>query len=85
MMRLILTLWLATATLGVASYLVRYNVVQLPDSASVPAPVATEEAVAPPAATEDAVAPPAATEDLIVPSAATEDRVAPPAATEEQR
>jgi cytochrome b561 len=54
-MRLTLALWIITASLGIVSYLVRYNVINIGDTI-VPAPAATEEAGQPsePAATEEA-------------------------------
>ncbi|MEP7291062.1 MAG: hypothetical protein ABI835_04730, partial [Chloroflexota bacterium] len=59
-MRLTLTLWLLTATLGVISYLTRYNLIPaVTISVNVAAPVATEE-FAPGATTADA---PIATEE----------------------
>lgn len=42
-MRLTLALWLITATFGVVSYLIRYDVLSLPSSADSIQPVATEE------------------------------------------
>ena len=66
-MRLTLLLWIVTASLGIFSYVTRYNVISL--ASNVPAPAATEEA-APPAATDEAqiaeteeVPPPAETEE----------------------
>ena len=74
-MRFTLLLWLITASLGIISYVTRYNVITL--AASVPAPVATQEAV-PPASTEEAQ-PPVVTEE----AEATEEAAASPAETEE--
>jgi uncharacterized membrane protein YozB (DUF420 family) len=78
-MRFTLLLWLITASLGIISYLVRYNVVTL--ASNVPAPVATQE-VAPPASTE-AIPLPAVTEEAVMPPTATEETTASPAETEE--
>ncbi len=90
-MRITLVLWLATATLGVVTYLIRYEV--LPNSilgGAVPAPVATEE-MATPEATDDMIAPaateematPEATDTLIAPVTTEEAQMAAPFATEE--
>ena len=76
-MRFTLLLWIITASLGIISYLVRYNVVTL--ASNVPPPVATPEA-APPASTEE-VESPVATEEAVTPPEATEEAV--PAETEE--
>jgi uncharacterized membrane protein YozB (DUF420 family) len=60
-MRLTLLLWILTASLGIVTYLTRYNVIVLPGT-QVVEPVQTPEAVPPPAATEDVPAP-ASTEE----------------------
>ena len=52
MMRLVLFLWIITASLGIVTYLTRYNVLTLPGT-TVTSPVSTPEAVPMPAATED--------------------------------
>ncbi len=69
MMRLTLTLWLLTTSLGILTYLTRYNVITVPGS-SVSEPVVTPE-VAPPAATEPVEAP-AETPEVPAPAATEE-------------
>lgn len=69
-MRLTIVLWLITATFGVVSYLIRYEVLSLPTSADTIEPVVTEE----PEATEEVIVTeeaepteePAATEEVVV-------------------
>ena len=51
-MRLVLFLWIITASLGIVTYLARYNVLTLPGS-TVSAPASTPEVMPMPAATED--------------------------------
>ena len=51
-MRLTLLLWILTASLGIVTYLTRYNVIVLPGT-QVVEPVQTPEAVPPPAETEE--------------------------------
>lgn len=82
-MRLTLALWLATALLGIFTYLVRYNV--LPTAANNAAPVVTEEPVATPeAAPAGAETPaPAATEDAAPAGAETPAPEATPEVTAE--
>src|SRR5690606_25645979 len=60
-MRLTLLLWILTASLGIITYLTRYNVIMLPGT-SVADPVQTPESVPPPAETEE-VPEPASTEE----------------------
>jgi uncharacterized membrane protein YozB (DUF420 family) len=90
-MRVALTLWLATAALGILTYLIRYEVI--PNTVlggSVPAPVATEDIPAPesteelatPEATND-IAAPEATEPLETPEATQDIPIPAPAATDE--
>jgi hypothetical protein len=55
-MRLSLALWLITASFGVASYLVRYNVIPTPAGGGAPAPISTPEVDAP-IETPDVIAP----------------------------
>lgn len=82
-MRITLTLWLATALLGIVTYLIRYEVIPntvLGGGANVPAPAATED-IPTPEATEDVLVTPEATDEIIVPEATEE--MAAPEATEE--
>jgi uncharacterized membrane protein YozB (DUF420 family) len=60
-MRLTLLLWILTASLGIITYLTRYNVIVLPGT-SVADPIQTPESVPPPAETEE-VPEPASTEE----------------------
>lgn len=74
-MRLALALWLATAALGIMTYLIRYNVIPNPVlGGPVPVPVATEE-ISTPEPTDEP--------DLIAPEATDESEIPPPEATEE--
>jgi uncharacterized membrane protein YozB (DUF420 family) len=61
LMRLTLLLWLITASLGIVTYLTRYNVIALPGTQVAP-PVQTPETVPPPGKTEEVPAP-ASTEE----------------------
>ena len=74
-MRLTLVLWLVTATFGVLSYLIRYDVLSLPSSAASIEPVVTEE----PAPIETEEAEPVETEE----AEPVETEEAEPAETEE--
>lgn len=60
-MRLTLLLWILTASLGIITYLTRYNVIVLPGT-SVADPIQTPESVPPPTETEE-VPEPASTEE----------------------
>lgn len=65
-MRLTLALWLITATIGIVTYLVRYNVIPAPQlGTTAPAPVFTPEVIAP-ETTAEATDPPAATQEIEV-------------------
>lgn len=80
-MRITLALWLATAALGIVTYLIRYEI--LPNShlgGQVPPPMATEDVPAP-VATDDLT--PEATDDVPTPGATDEAQMAAPVATDE--
>ncbi len=53
-MRLTLVLWLITATFGVFSYLIRYDVLTIPSGAETVEPIATEEPQVAPESTDEA-------------------------------
>jgi len=78
-MRLTLALWLITATFGVVSYLIRYDVLTLASSADTIEPVVTEEPAVTPEVTDEPVmteeAEPMETEDVSAQMAETEEPV----------
>lgn len=82
-MRLTLALWLLTASLGVISYLTRYNVIPaVTIDINVAAPMSTEEVPLAEATAEITVDPPIATQEIVL-DATPEVTVIPPIATEE--
>jgi predicted lipoprotein with Yx(FWY)xxD motif/uncharacterized membrane protein YozB (DUF420 family) len=91
-MRIVLLLWIVTATIGIVTYLVRYEVVTIPGGAA-PSPVVTLE-VEPPIATETVETPvstpeasPEAPPEILPPVETSEvaetDEITPPAETPE--